>query len=69
MSGVTTAKLAVLTLFELVLCACLFVSCVITILTLGTLEENVSFFVLHDLVWVLLDPRPQARDKQVEITQ
>jgi len=47
MSSVTTAKLTELALFELVFCAGLLVCSVVTVSTLCTLKENVSFFVLH----------------------
>ncbi len=45
---VLTAEAAVLALFELVVCARLLVGRVIAVTTLGALDEDVAFFVLHD---------------------
>ncbi len=48
MRSVFTTEAAVLALLELVVCARLLVGRVIAITTLGALEEDVAFFVLHD---------------------
>lgn len=56
MWSVLTAEAAVLALFELVICARLLVCRVIAVTTLGALEEDVAFFVLHDQLVVTSAP-------------
>ena len=54
MCSVTTTESAVLALFKLVLRTSLFIGRVIPVATISALQEDVAFFVFHDLQRLLM---------------